>query len=114
MDIKQFCIDNWKWLLLAAAILIGISVVFDLTGLLFGAGASAVAWFGAKQVRRVQQTAKDVSQGIESISTDIQEEIARQEAADISLEEKSKAASSAVVDVWDNSAALPTPGLDDE
>lgn len=110
---KEFFKENWKWLVPAIGVVVAASLIFDLLGLLYGAGLSVVAWFSTQQVRKVKEDQADIQAKLTDIRTRMSVELATQVDADESLELTAQIARDEVNDTWDDAAILPRPGLDD-
>ena len=113
MGVKHFVQKHWKWILLVLATLGLIALVFTLLGALYGAGVSTVAWFSAKQIKKVQTVRDEVVTEHTQIQSDLSAEQDRQVQADANLEATVEMSRDAVHDTWDNADALPVPGLED-
>jgi len=110
---KAFLIKHWQWVLLGVGALVAIALVFDLLGILYGAGLSVVAWFSTKQIARVRKESHAIKTKLKTIKARIKTEGDRQAQADEDVEAAAQAARGDVSDTWDDAASLPTPGLDD-
>lgn len=110
---KDLLTQYWKPILIGAGIVVGLVVLFDFVSFLYGAGIGAVAWYSARQSKKIKVAHTEVKEASVEIEKDVETEIQRQVNADEALVASVKVARDGVrTGQWDDAEELPAPRLE--